>query len=72
MTMDEHETYVGIHEAADVTGYTIGYLRKLAARGKIPHYRPTPRSHLLFLVSELRIWLRGDWSPSSNEPSTDV
>ena len=59
-TTDDLEAYVGIREVADLTGYSPDTIRKLCQRDQIPHYQARPGAALLFLVSEIRAWLRGD------------
>lgn len=55
------EPFIGIHEAARLTGYNPKYIGQLCRAGKIPFHRARPGARLHFLVSELRAWLRGDW-----------
>jgi len=64
---DFTEAYIGIEEAATVTGYNPGYLRRLCRERKIPFHRWSPRGHYLFLVSELRAWLRGSGKGAGDE-----
>jgi len=58
VTADDLEAFVGVHEVASITGYRPDTIRKLCQRGQIPHYQHRPRAALLFLVSEVRAWLR--------------
>lgn len=59
--MDEPEAYIGIQEAAEITGYHRKYLGRLCRAGKCPHHQSRPGAEFRFLVSELRAWLRGEW-----------
>lgn len=59
----EGEAFIGVQEAANITGYHANYLQKLARAGNMPAHQRAPNAHYLFLVSELRAWLRGDWKP---------
>ena len=58
VTADDLEAFVGVHEVASVTGYRPDTIRKLCQRGQIPHHQARPGSALLFLVSEVRAWLK--------------
>ena len=60
VTADDLEAFVGVHEVAAVTGYKPDTIRKLCQRGQIPHHQARPGSALLFLVSEIRGWLRNE------------
>ena len=60
VTADDLEAFVGIDEIADLTGYKPSTIRKLCQQSKIPHHQARPGAALLFLVSEIRQWLRGD------------
>ena len=58
VTADDLEAFVGVAEVAQITGYRPDTIRKLCQRGQIPHHQARPRAALLFLVSEVRAWLR--------------
>ena len=58
VTAEDLESYIGTKEAAAITGYSEKYIRDLCQRGQIPHYQHRPRAALLFLVSEVRAWLK--------------
>lgn len=58
-TADDLEVFVGVNEIAAVTGYQPDTIRKLCQRDQIPHHQARPGSALLFLVSEVRAWLKG-------------
>jgi len=59
ITADDLEAFVGVHEVASITGYRPDTIRKLCQRGQIPHHQARPGAALLFLVSEIRAWLKG-------------
>jgi len=58
VTADDLEAFVGVAEVAQITGYQPNTIQKLCRRGMIPHHQARPGSALLFLVSEIRAWLR--------------
>jgi len=58
VTADDLEAFVGVHEVASITGYRPDTIRKLCQRGQIPHHQARPGAALLFLVSEIRAWLK--------------
>ena len=60
VTTDDLEAFVGVAEVAQITGYQPNTIQKLCRRGMIPHYQARPGSTLLFLVSEIRQWLKGE------------
>ena len=60
VTADDLEAFVGVHEVASITGYRPDTIRKLCQRGQIPHHQARPGAALLFLVSEIREWLKGE------------
>lgn len=62
-TADDLEAFVGVHEVAAVTGYKPDTVRKLCQRGQIPHHQARPGAALLFLVSDIRGWLRNEGTP---------
>jgi len=60
VTADDLEAFVGVEEVAQITGFKPGTIRKLCQKNRIPHYQHRPGSTLLFLVSEIRQWLKGE------------
>jgi predicted DNA-binding transcriptional regulator AlpA len=56
----EAEAFVGVHEVASLTGYQPDTIRKLCQRDAIPHHQARRGAALLFLVSEIQAWLRGE------------
>ena len=58
VTADDLEAFVGVQEVAQVTGFKPDTIYKLCQRNQIPHYQRRSHSTLLFLVSEIRAWLR--------------
>ena len=57
-THDDVEGFIGVDEVATITGYAPDTIRRLCQRDQIPHHQARPRAALLFLVSEVRAWLR--------------
>jgi len=60
ITSDDLEAFVGVAEVAQITGYQPNTIQKLCRRGMIPHHQHRPGATLLFLVSEIRQWLKGE------------
>jgi excisionase family DNA binding protein len=64
---DEPEAFVGVNEAAQVTGYSRTQIIRYCNRGMMPFYQPAPGANYSFRVSELLEWMRGEWTPGSEE-----
>jgi len=60
VTSDDLESYIGVQEASEITGYSVRTIRTLCEKNQIPHHQHRPRAALLFLVSEIREWLKGE------------
>ena len=55
---DDAEAFVGVTEISEITGYSRKNIYRLCEKNQIPHYQHRPRAALLFLVSEVRAWLK--------------
>lgn len=55
----ETEPFIGVHEAAQITGYSARWIRELCRRNQIPHHQVRAGAELRFYASELRVWLLG-------------
>ena len=47
--------YIRIKQASELTGLKVSYIRNLAGRGEIPHYKQG--KFLVFRPEELKEWL---------------
>lgn len=56
-----------INDTAELTGYSVKYLRQLIARRDIPHYRRGNR--LYFNRDEIEDWMMGERIPTNEEIS---
>ena len=56
-----------ITDVAEITGYSVKYLRQLVARRDIPHYRRGNR--LYFNRDEIEDWMMGERIPTNEEMS---
>lgn len=54
-----------INDTAELTGYSVKYLRQLIARRDIPHYRRGNR--LYFNRDEIEDWMMGERIPTNEE-----
>ena len=54
-----------INDTAELTGYSVKYLRLLIAKREIPHYRRGNR--LFFCRAEVENWMMGQRIPSNEE-----
>lgn len=54
-----------IKDVAEITGYSVKYLRQLIARRDIPHYRRGNR--LYFNRDEIEDWMMGERIPTNEE-----
>jgi len=54
-----------INDTAELTGYSVKYLRLLIAKREIPHYRRGNR--LYFKRDEIEDWMMGERIPSKEE-----
>lgn len=54
-----------INDTAELTGYSVKYLRLLIARREIPHYRRGNR--LYFNRDEIEDWMMGERIPTNEE-----
>jgi len=57
-----------INDTAELTGYSVKYLRLLIARREIPHYRRGNR--LYFNRDEIEDWMMGERIPTNEEIQT--
>jgi len=57
-TTADAEAFIGIAEVSELTGYSRKNIYRLCEKNQIPHYQHRPRAALLFLVSEVRAWLK--------------
>ena len=51
------KTYLSVREAAEYTGYSVGYLYKLIAANSIPFYVPNG-GRIIFTRVELDEWIK--------------
>jgi len=54
-----------INDTAELTGYSVKYLRQLIAKRDIPHYRRGNR--LFFNRDEIEDWMMGERVPTKEE-----
>ena len=54
-----------VNETAQLTGYTVKYLRLLISRREIPHYRRGNR--IFFNRDEVEEWMMGNRIPTNEE-----
>ena len=59
------KTVLDINETAELTGYSVKYLRLLIAKREIPHYRRGNR--LYFSRDEIEDWMMGTRIPTKEE-----
>ena len=59
-----------IKDVAEITGYSVKYLRQLIARRDIPHYRRGNR--LYFNRDEIEDWMMGERIPTKEEMNVRV
>jgi excisionase family DNA binding protein len=59
------KTVLGIKDTAELTGYSVKYLRLLIAKREIPHYRRGNR--LYFNRDEIEDWMMGVRIPTKEE-----
>lgn len=57
-----------INDTAELTGYSVKYLRLLISRREIPHYRRGNR--LYFNRDEVEDWMMGERIPTNEEIQT--
>lgn len=60
-----NERPVNVQRAAEFTGYSVGYIRNLVSKGKIPfHKRGAAKGAgaVRFFESELADWMKREWS----------
>ena len=56
--MSIRDTYVKVHEAAEILGVAPNTVRKWGAAGKIPEYRHPANDYRLYKRKELEAFLR--------------
>ena len=59
------KTVLDINDTAELTGYSVKYLRLLIAKREIPHYRRGNR--LYFNRDEIEDWMMGTRIPTKEE-----
>ena len=59
------KTVLDINDTAELTGYSVKYLRLLIAKREIPHYRRGNR--LFFNRDEIEDWMMGERVPTKEE-----
>lgn len=59
------KTVLDINETAELTGYSVKYLRLLITKREIPHYRRGNR--LYFNRDEVEDWMMGERIPTKEE-----
>ena len=59
------KTVLDINDTAELTGYSVKYLRLLIAKREIPHYRRGNR--LYFSRDEIEDWMMGERIPTKEE-----
>ena len=59
------KTVLDIKDTAELTGYSVKYLRLLIAKREIPHYRRGNR--LYFDRDEIEEWMLGERIPTNEE-----
>jgi hypothetical protein len=64
----EKESLIDIEAAAEVSGYSVGTLRKYAQRRIVPFYQSGPGMPLYFKESELLEWKRRRTEPKQVVP----
>lgn len=62
------KTVLDINDTAELTGYSVKYLRLLIAKRDIPHYRRGNR--LSFNRDEIEDWMMGERIPTNEEIQT--
>jgi len=65
LTVLASKTVLDINDVAQLTGYSVKYLRLLIARREIPHYRRGNR--LYFNREEIEDWMMGTRIPTNEE-----
>ena len=65
LTVLASKTVLDINETAELTGYSVKYLRLLISRREIPHYRRGNR--LYFNRDEIEDWMMGERIPTKEE-----
>lgn len=50
------KTYLSVKQAAEYTGYSIGYLYKLIAANALPHYAPNG-GRIILKIHEIDDWI---------------
>ena len=66
--MQELQKAFNVLEAAEYTGYTVNYIRKLVHQGKIPFFKPMGRKgRVFFKPSELQDFLFRNRTPAVYE-----
>jgi excisionase family DNA binding protein len=65
MTVLATKNVLDINDVADLTGYTVKYLRLLISKREIPHYRRGNR--LYFSRDEVEGWMMGERIPTKDE-----
>jgi len=65
LTVLASKTVLDINDVAQLTGYSVKYLRLLIAKREIPHYRRGNR--LYFNRDEIEDWMMGERIPTKEE-----
>lgn len=65
LTVLSAKNVLDINDTAELTGYSVKYLRQLIARRDIPHYRRGNR--LYFNRDEIEDWMMGERIPTNEE-----
>lgn len=56
--MSIRDTYIRVHEAAEILGVALNTVRKWGAEGKIPEYRHPANGYRLYKREELEAFIR--------------
>lgn len=56
--MNIRDTYIRVHEAAEILGVAPNTVRKWGAEGKIPEYRHPANGYRLYKIPDLEAFLR--------------
>ena len=56
--MSIRDTYIRVHEAAEILGVALNTVRKWGAEGKIPEYRHPANGYRLYKRQDLEAFLR--------------
>ena len=70
--MGIRETYVKVHEAAEILGVAPNTVRAWGAAGKIPEYRHPANGYRLYKPKELEAFLRQIEKPVKNKSKSNL